>query len=260
MMSEDQNNLTLPNRGLPSPESESADYEKYQVYSRIEMLSLLREMMGGRNPMTIYFNQGEDFIVSQVLAVNPEFEELILDFGPDQSANQRLLKSSRLVIVTFLEHIKIQFTAQLAESTNFKGEPAFRIRLPDSMIRLQRRNFYRVETPRVDPLTCYVPLPDHPDGGVTIKIYDLSVGGLGLVTAPSDVWLIKGMTFMNCKLHIPDHGEVITGLEIRHVEDLKNTTTPQQKIGCQFVGLPAQMVTVLQRYIIKMERDRRALS
>ncbi|WP_158529640.1 flagellar brake protein [Parvibium lacunae] len=247
-------------RPLPAPESESADTEKYQIYSRIEILSLLREMIATRTPVTIYFNQGDDFIVSQVLSVNPDFEEVILDFGPDQDTNQRLLKSNRLLFVTFLDHIKIQFSVTRAESTSFEGGPAFRIRLPDSVIRLQRRNFYRIETPKIDPLVCYVPLPDHPDGGVSIKIHDLSVGGVCMVTAPSDVWLIKGMTFHNCKLQIPDHGEVVTGLEIRHVEDLKDSPTPLQKIGCQFVGLPAPMVTVLQRYIIKTERDRRALT
>ncbi len=58
--------------------------------------------------------------------------------------NRRITESKLATFVTFLDQIKVQFNALRIEMTSFGGKPALRARLPDSLMRLQRRNFYRV--------------------------------------------------------------------------------------------------------------------
>ncbi|TAK89946.1 MAG: flagellar brake protein [Burkholderiaceae bacterium] len=244
---------------LPTPEALSNEIEQYQVYSRIEMVSIFRSIAEKHSFVTVYFNQGEEFFVTTLLAVNPDFEEMVFDQGADAEMHKKMLASQRLLLVGFVEQIKVQFTVPRAEPTLHEGRPAFRVRMPDSILRLQRRNFYRVPLPQIRPLTCQIPRPDKPGQVVEVRIADLSVGGVAMMILPSDLRLESGMILQNCKIDIPDFGTVTTALEIRHLraddEDSKN-----QRAGCQFVGIPGPMMSVLQRYINQVDRERRQLT
>ncbi|MEW5893847.1 MAG: flagellar regulator YcgR PilZN domain-containing protein [Pseudomonadota bacterium] len=46
------------------------------------------------------------------------------------------------------ENVQIQFTAGLARRVELEGRPAYRLPFPAALLRFQRREFYRVETPR----------------------------------------------------------------------------------------------------------------
>ncbi len=244
---------------LPTPEPPSNDIEQYQVYSRMEMMSIFHAIAEKHTFVTVYFNQGEEFVVTTLLAINPEFEELVFDVSADSAMQHKMLASQRLLLIGFVEHIKVQFTVNRAEPTTHEGRPAFRVRMPDSVLRLQRRNFYRVPLPQMRGLTCQIPRPDMPGQLLEVRIADLSVGGIAMMILPSDLRLQSGMVLQNCKIDIPDFGTVTTALEIRHLrEDDDNPNN--QRAGCQFVGIPGPMMSVLQRYINQVDRERRQLS
>jgi c-di-GMP-binding flagellar brake protein YcgR len=238
-------------------ESDALDHERYQVYSRFEIVSLLRAVADARIPVTIYFNQGVEFIVTNVLDVNPEFEELILDLGADDAANQRLLESARMTVVAFLDHIKLQFQAQRAEETVHEQLPALRIRLPEVLLRLQRRDFYRIRTPVARPAAASVPDPSDPGRRLSLRIFDLSCGGVALVAGESDAPLAPGTLLQDCRIDLPEVGALNTALEVRsaakHEEGARKNL---RRYGCQFVGLPPALTSAVQRYITRTERER----
>ena len=80
------------------PEIESVDMERFQVYSRVEILAVLRAIQAQRVLMTLYFNHGDEFILTTLLSVNPEFEEMVFDAGPDKQLNKRLTDLGYLVV------------------------------------------------------------------------------------------------------------------------------------------------------------------
>lgn len=104
----------------------------------------------------------QDFLATTLLDVNPEFEELVFDCGSDPVANGRLQRAESLEFVTALEQIRIQFSTHAAEPTIHERLPALRVRLPESIVRLQRREYFRVVTPVVKPLLASVPRPEGP--------------------------------------------------------------------------------------------------
>jgi c-di-GMP-binding flagellar brake protein YcgR len=239
------------------PEALSAEDERYQVYSRFEIVSLLREVMESHAFVTIYFNQGSEFIVTNVLHVNPEFEELILDFGADQKANERLLAATRITVVTFLDHIKLQFGATRAEATTFEDTPALRIRLPESVLRLQRRNFYRIRGPVAKPLTASVANPRQPDERVELRILDISCGGIAVLAGDGFPLLDQGAKLEDCRIELPEFGIVRAVLEIRNSAPMDDGIKENKvRYGCQFVDLSGPTITLIQRYINKIERSR----
>ena len=183
-------------------------------------------------------------------------------FGLRCILNQRLLAVNSLTITTYVEHVKIQFSVQRAETTTFEGRPAIRVRLPESLMRLQRREHYRISTPVVKPLRCVVPgLLDRNGQMVEFRVADISCGGLAMVTNASQIHVDLGQEFLECEIELPNIGVVTTGLVIRSITEIPDSRVMQgQRCGCQFINLPGTMMTLIQRYINGLQRDRRALT
>jgi c-di-GMP-binding flagellar brake protein YcgR len=239
------------------PVPPGTDFENCLVHSHVEILGLLRDIANKRALLTIHFNEGAEFIVTSLLAVNPDFEEVVIDCGADRRANAHLLEASRLTVVTFLDHIKIQFVTGRAQETTYQGHPAFRIRVPESMLRLQRRNYYRVKVPLGRPVLCRVPRADHPGRHLDLKVLDISVGGIALLTVPETFDREVGQLVEECRVTLPEHGDFHVSLEVRNSEMLAEGPKQNLKrLGCQFIALPGTVTGQIQRYILQIERGR----
>ena len=241
------------------PVPETPDYEQYLTYSRREIMNVVEDIIEHRALVTVYFNQGEEYFVTNLLQVNPDFEELVFDSASKEELNEHLLQSRRTTFVTFLDQIKIQFHALRIETTSFEGKAALRTRLPDSLLRLQRRNYYRIAAPRATPLVCTVPLPG---GGAPAKVTvgDLSVGGLAILAGQALAEFKSGTVFHNCKIDLPGHGEITVSLELRNNQSGAGGDAKRLRFGCQFLNLSGPMLSLIQRYINQLERNRRALT
>lgn len=246
----------MPRGASGRPEIESLELERFQVYSRVEILSLLRSLQKQRVLVTLYFNRGEDFLLTSLLTVNPEFEELVFDAGPDRERNARLLESSRITCVAFVDNVKIQFGSGRAEATTFDRQPAFRIRLPDSVLRLQRRNFFRVYLPITKPLRAHVADPAAPGTSVEIAVVDMACGGVGVVLDPEKLRVEPGMKLEKFSVELPDVGMIACSLQVRHISDASKGIQKRFRLGCQMTDLPGPMATLVQRYVNKLERER----
>ncbi|MBK6980952.1 MAG: flagellar brake protein [Betaproteobacteria bacterium] len=239
------------------PISAETELDNCIIHSRLEIIPILRDIAAKHALLTIHFSGGADFIVTSLLAVNPDFEEMVIDCGADPVVNARLLAAPRLTAVTFLDHIKIQFSTAGAQQTSFEGAPAFRIRMPDSLLRLQRRNYYRVKVPLARPVVCRVAHPAQPGRLLDLKVLDLSVGGLALLVNPADFDREPGGLVEDCKISLPDHGHFHAELEVRNAEVLaENAKHRLKRLGCQFLLLPGHVGGQIQRYILQVELSR----
>jgi c-di-GMP-binding flagellar brake protein YcgR len=241
-------------------ESDGPANEPYMTYSRREILGILQDVINRRSLVTLYFNEGDDHVVTTLLHVNPEFEELIFDGAVSADLNHKVLQSRRMTFVSFVDQIKIQFHSQLAEITIFEDKPALRIRVPDSVMRLQRRDAFRVNTPKAGPLYCEISTPE--SGKSRFMVSDLSVGGIGVIAGPVSAEFKPGAVFDNCRIELPGHGAFTTSLEIRHASGFSKDGQGNQRhhYGCQFLNLGGPVVNLIQRYINQLERNRRALA
>lgn len=234
------------------PVDQVGDDDRFRIHSRMEIVGLLRAVAAHREIVTIQFGGAQDFVVSAVLAVNPDFEEIVLDYGADEGAMQRLLRADRLRISTQLDHVRISFGAEGAGAVTFEGGPAFRVRLPDSLLRFQRRDSYRLKIPLGRPLLCQVPSAA---GGapLAIKVRDISVAGIGLTDYPPGFLLSPGQVLAGCRINLPELGSLIADVEVMHT-----TTGEARRCGCRFKNLPLPMANLIQRYITRIEREQHA--
>jgi c-di-GMP-binding flagellar brake protein YcgR len=241
-----------------SPEALGGDLERFLVDERLEIVATLKRLLAAREPLSVHWDGNDSFALTALLAVNPDFEELVLDCLGDARANQRLLQSEELSIVATMDGVKIQFSAPRAETTVFEGRPALRVRLPNLMLRLQRREAYRVRA----PLSCELAL--EVDGRLCVlelRVADLSLGGIALVTDRDYLNVMPGKLIDNCRVGLGGIGTLATRLEVRNVMESRGKSGARQlRLGCRFVNLPGTMETLVARYIANLERSRRALA
>lgn len=230
---------------------------RFRIDSDVEIAYILRGLMKSNALVTAYFNKGRDFAVTAVLKVDPDRRIAVLDGASSSELNERLLGSRSLKVESTQDGVKVQFEVARVEGVSFEGRLAFRIPFPDSLVKMQRRQYYRVQTPVLRPIKCEVPLAD--GGRLELPISDISLGGVCLVGEPAEpAWEI-GQTLENCRIALPDEGALEVGLCIRNSYPvrLKNDISVRHT-GCEFIELGAKQEAMVQRYIIKLERERRA--
>jgi c-di-GMP-binding flagellar brake protein YcgR len=242
------------------PLLEPADHSQYLLRSKAEIVYVLRGLVAGKDHITVYFNEGQNFLLSTVLQVDDN--DVILDFGADPETNRLALIAEKLFCVTSHEKIRIQFVLRGLREINFQGASAFIGPLPDSILRLQRREYFRLTTPIVHPIKCQIPVSGDENAETVVmeaNVIDISGGGLAMMVPPVGLSFTAGDVYENCQVELPEVGVVQTTLEVRNVFDVALRSGAQvTRAGCQFVNLPGPMLTLIQRYILKVERERKA--
>jgi len=222
------------------------------VRERLEVVSTLRQL--ARSGEAIYADlngEARPALRTRLLAVNPDFEEMIFDCFDDASANRRAMQTEQVNFQCWVDGVELRFYAGKGEATVHSGHPALRLRLPARMLRLQRREYYRVPT----ALPCEVVL--EAEGKVRVlemRASDLSLGGLRLVTDQA-VGVEPGRVFDKCHLKMGDEGNLTASLEVRSVDAGETPKGGARlRLGCRFLSLTPALEHHLSRFIAKLER------
>lgn len=245
-----------------SPQRLSQELAPYQVHSRREILALLRDIWQQKQMINMIADQGDVSIVTAVLAIDELNGSVIIDATQHQKLMQRFLESENISFETALEQIRILFFVPKVESCLYADLPAFKIALPESMIRLQRREYYRVPTPFVSPVNCRITIPQ--DGtsetrSVTVVLQNVSGGGIAIVDEHGLLDQTIGRVYGNCRIDLPGGTLIVASLEIRNVQEMRLPNGRHvRRLGCLFVDLPHAMMAAVQRYITKLEREQNA--
>jgi len=99
-------------------------------------------------------------------------DELIVDLTVDAVGRQAIAAAEALVMVGFVDNVKLQFSTRRAQALTPNGA-AFRVPLPQEMLRLQRRSSLRVKTPA---LLCRVPKAIGSSQHHVLRVSDIGLG------------------------------------------------------------------------------------
>lgn len=241
-------------------DAELENWHDYEVGSRREIVALLRQI-GEKNQLIRMLIKGEaDVCVTSILAVDEDSNTMILDRSIERAQNERIVAAGRVKCETSLDKIRILFAAQELSGATFRGDAALRADIPATLIRLQRREAYRMPTPVSNPVRAMLPLPIHAGGGIGVfPLHDISVGGIALLDNKLQLGTAVGQVIPHCRIELPEIGPITTSLEVRNSLDLtllNNKTS--RRLGCQFVDISRGALAGVQRYITKLERERNA--
>lgn len=227
--------------------------EKYLIHSPREIQLTLNAIAQKKLIGVLYFDNGQRFFKTLLLAANAK--GLWFDVGPDADDNNLVPNSDDVIFVTMHNGAKVQFACRQVQTAVYAAHPAFYCPLPQSLVRLQRRDYFRLPTSGDAPLKCIIPpapaVSPHP---VEITIMDISVGGIALTCRESNVALQEGKIYPDCRIELPDIGTLVVTIQVRNLFDV---TSPSGVItrhaGCEFMQLDGKMSMLLQRYVAIMQ-------
>lgn len=230
----------------------------FHISSKREIQSILQNIADMGTRVALFYGSGQSCILTTLLGANGH--GMWLDVGPSPPENKHILLSDKITFVSAHQHVKIQFVAREIENDLFENNEAFYLKLPDYLLRLQRRDFFRTPIPVSAPVKCIIPIPqENPDDPVImreVRLADISGGGIGLQCEEHEAELLPNKIFPDCQISIPDIGMLTVDIEVRNAY---NVTSPgnvvHKHVGCRFIHLNRQMNILLQRYITRLQSE-----
>lgn len=226
----------------PFPEPPSPALAQFIVRSRVEIVSALRQLRDQHLLVTVYYGNDTGFAVGSVLDVHAGADELIVDLTVDAVGRQAIATAEALVLVGFVDNVKLQFSTKPAQALTPNGA-VFRVPLPQEMLRLQRRSSLRVKTPA---LLCRVPKGNGQHH--VLRVSDIGLGGLALQGPVDRALFAIDRVIEGCQLQTSSGRSVQVALRVRHIEALIGARDAE-RIGCEFVGMTPAVRNGLQQLI-----------
>lgn len=240
---------------------ERDNWHDYRVHSRKEIITLMRNIAEDKQLITMLIRGQAETCVTSVLEVDADNGTVYLDCAIDPAQNARIAAAERISFETSVDKIRILFVAEHGvQAASHGGGAAFTMALPDSMIRLQRREFYRMATPVSNPVRAVIPMPFEMGGGSNVfPLSDISCGGIAILDNKFVLGNTIGNLYEGCKIELPEIGTVTTTLRVRNSLDLTLLNSKaNRRLGCQFIDISRANLASVQRYITKLERERNA--
>lgn len=236
----------------------AADDSRYHVHSRLEIAAILRELMTRKALLSVFFEEGNASVITALLDVDADNNRMFLDRGPDEQTNKRLLQAQRLVCITTLDKVKVQFVCAASKSVTYGKHEAFQLPLPEKLLRLQRREYFRLSLPLINPPQCILTGTGDASGEhQKLGIVDISCGGFSANFSPGTP-LSDPLSRFECEIPLTDIGTLRTLIELRNTFEV--TLPNNRKVhrcGYQFVNLPEPQRVMLQRYIMNQQRNQK---
>lgn len=231
---------------------------RYTLHSRADILFQLRAIQKRKLLVNLDLLNSRQIVVTSVLAVNETRNTLILDSARGDALNQELMSGKGAEFVAQLDGVSISFATGPVTWCTYEGLPALRIALPKSLIRLQRREHFRVPMPIANPVKCIVPSADDDTDPITTHLVDIGCGGVAIAETSGRLGPETGRILPDCRLLLPESDTIVTSLEVRNSAQIRLPNGVfQTRLGCQFVDLPKDMAAKLQRFVMDIERARR---
>jgi flagellar brake protein len=225
--------------------------DRYALRHPLQVALCLRGLASRRDFLTVEFDDTQ--AVTQVLDVDSRRACFVFDFCSARASNTALAKADNLVFRSQPSGIRTEFVTERALMTTFEGRPAFEVPFPSLLYYVQRREYYRVDTPIADPFLATG--DDVQNVPFRFELQDMSLGGVALRTNdPRFADIQRGTVWEDVTLDMRAFGAVTVDLEIVAPRQALTPTGERRTVlGCRFIDLPGNAERALQRAITTLE-------
>ena len=233
---------------------------EFRINSKREMQFILQDIADKGSRVALYYDD-HNFILTTLIGANTK--GAWLEVGPFPPENKNVTLSDKVTFVSLHQHVKVQFVTHDIKIALLEGDESFYTDLPDFMLRIQRRDYFRLSIQASTNLTCIIPIrpynpakPDEPEILREVPVVDISGGGLALLCGEHETELAPKTVFQNCLVALPDIGTIKINIEVRNnIKITARDDSVTTRVGCQFVRLDNQMQSMLQSYIVRLQSE-----
>jgi c-di-GMP-binding flagellar brake protein YcgR len=221
--------------------------DEFRVSSQRDIGLLLKQLLDGSVLLNLNGSDGRVF-TSAIWTLDSTRATIGFNADPNDPAMQSVLHSREVVVVGYLESVKVQFDVQNLVLVHGNKASVLSCPFPREMFRFQRRNAFRVR-----PLMRAAPVarlrhPDQADSELALRIIDLSISGCALFL-PADMPMMNaGVLLGGVRMELDADTRLDVSLRLQHVTSL-NTEARGVRLGFEFVRPGGDTVRTLQRFI-----------
>ena len=232
--------------------------DEFRITAPREIASMLRQLCDGCVQVNLNASDGS-VVCATVWAMDADRASLGFNVDPSDPALQGMLECQEVVVVAYLESVKLQFDIHDLVLVHSTRATVLNCAYPRELFRVQRRNAYRVR-----PLIRHSPVArvrhtDIADMQLALRVLDVSIGGCALFL-PDDVPPMQVGAVMNqVAIELDVDTRFYVNLRLQHVTSLNNDAKGV-RLGCEFVRADPSMLRSLQRFIDQTQKRARLLT
>lgn len=241
------------------PISEAEDIGPYRLTAPTEIGFVLRSLAQRGDFVSISFNSGREMLLTRILDVDLKAREFVFDLSGHEQSNLALTKTEKAIFMAAPEGVRVQFVTRHVRRVSHEGQPAFAAPFPADLIKLQRRDYFRLQTPISSPYLCRLAVPGCEP--LRLEVHDVSLGGVGIWCPENRIDKLEvGLKLAQVTFDFGPGGVMRIDVEVRNRRPIVNRQgQTQYLIGLLFCNLARTQEAALQRLISQLERERKAL-
>lgn len=235
---------------------EKEDLDDFRIVSAVEIQAILRKLLETNTMVTLSSPGGASY-TTLLWAVDPTRGILCFSAESGDPRFQQLVESDEIVAVAYLDSIKVQFDVDGAVQVR-GGDTALNVSFPRELYRFQRRSSFRVKPLLSHTPTAHFRHPALPDMQLSLRILDISLGGVALALPKNVPNVGAGIQIRRCLLELDADTQLDVAITIHHVTVLNENQGA--RLGCELEGLHGTDERALQNYINQTQKRRNAMA
>jgi c-di-GMP-binding flagellar brake protein YcgR len=235
---------------------EAQDYDRLRVEDGAEVLDLLRRSMASRAMCSVRAAGRPETYLSPLREIADD-GEAVLDLPRAPVIERALVAGSVAAIDLRLPECRVSFEARVARIGQVDGRSLLRLERPTSLIRVEKRETFRVRVPEQLALTLTL---DASDATLeSLPLYDLSVQGAAVTVRGARDRFWAGKVFEGARMTLPDGSEWAMALRVIHAGVLRRLADGGElRVGLQFVHPPAGLESAVAKLVGRIARGQPA--
>ncbi len=245
-----RNPITL----LGTPEQES-----FLIGSQNQRQNLINMIINKEIPVTAYLVDDNKkttlHFSTQLLGIEPENGALIFGVTTDMALNKQISEATMLYCASTINDVPIEFMLDTPQQERRADKMCFLSPFPQLLIRMQRREFFRINIPQGISAICYFPTEATP---VKTELADISIGGFSILVHGDCLLPFKVDDIIEeCEIQLSLNDGFKTTLKVKNnIVKSNNNSEITTLIGFTFIDIPASIESRIQRFIFNIESKR----
>ena len=232
--------------------------DEFRVTSPREIQTMLKQLLDGSVLLNLNASDGSVF-TSALWTIDSTRGTIGFNADPSDPALQALLECEEVVVVGYLDSVKLQFDLHDLVLVHGNKASVLSCAAPREMFRFQRRNTFRVRTIERTAPTASFRHPGIPDMSLALRVLDVSIGGCALLQPANVPSLQPGAVIKGVRLSLDADTQIDAGLMLHHVTST-GAENGSVRLGCEIVGMGPTAQRALQVYIDHTQKRRRMMS
>ncbi len=238
----------METRPAPLDGMDQADgLDEFRVSSPREIQGLLKQLLDGSVLLNLNARDGSVF-TSAIWTIDSQRSTIGFNADPADPAMQSLLQCDEVVVVGYLDSVKLQFDVHDLMLVHGNRASVLSCPAPREMYRFQRRESFRVRPlMRSSPMARFSH-PDLPAMDCALRVIDISIGGCG-VFLPEDLPGMNAGAMLNAvRIELDTDTRLEVTMRLQHVTAI-NAEAQGVRLGFEFKRIGGDSLRALQRFI-----------